>query len=461
MVAAPLHYQDDLIGAWSWPAADLIRRPRTPRASAQAPGGAAPDSPMAVRRWRRLKLHGRASRPPHQGERQPPSTPRCSGASAARGARRASGETAAARTARTPSPWHQATIVFARRAPALQRSPTSAARRRSGALVHSGRTCSTQLGHRRRRRLARPLQGAHPRPAGARPSFGHRIDKHVGARSSGACSAGRQTVRIVAFTARATIEHTCSTTSADLRPRRCARASTRTGGALDPTAGHRLRASGKAVRGERHRARSTTIVRLPRPPGAGRPGHARALLRGNRRRTASNYQIYAGASRCSRDGADSAPCLPAATCACGSSCSPCGIALRARIGSAGAAAGARSRRANLVLVQHTPLSIRFRFDEKRLRRRTARVRHPLRDRQKRIDKAVVRGTAERLTQPGKIAIVYAHNAEAAEYRHYPSTTLQKLGYLTTDVGRRARPRRAAGRPDLRALQATVDLGASR
>ena len=56
--------------------------------------------------------------------------------------------------------------------------------------------------------------------------------------------------------------------------------------------------------------------------------------------------------------------------------------------------------ANLILVQHQPLAIRFRVDEKRFDVDGAyNVRYEII--KKRIDKAVVRGTAERLTQPGQ------------------------------------------------------------
>ena len=41
-----------------------------------------------------------------------------------------------------------------------------------------------------------------------------------------------------------------------------------------------------------------------------------------------------------------------------------------------------------------------------------------------IDKAEIRETGERLTQPGKLAIVYSHPREAAEYQRY-------LRYLTS------------------------------
>ena len=51
---------------------------------------------------------------------------------------------------------------------------------------------------------------------------------------------------------------------------------------------------------------------------------------------------------------------------------------------------------------------------------------------KRIDKAVIRGTGERLTQPGMIAIVYSQNREAAEYREYLDF-LRASGYIKGEV----------------------------
>jgi hypothetical protein len=82
---------------------------------------------------------------------------------------------------------------------------------------------------------------------------------------------------------------------------------------------------------------------------------------------------------------------------------------------------------HLILVQHTPLSIRFRFDEKRFDVDGAYdIRYEIV--KKRIDKALVRGTSERLTQPGKIAVVYSHPGEAQEYLGYMEY-LQHLGYL--------------------------------
>src|SRR5947208_15608527 len=86
---------------------------------------------------------------------------------------------------------------------------------------------------------------------------------------------------------------------------------------------------------------------------------------------------------------------------------------------------------HLVLVKHAPLSIRFRFDEKRFDVDGAYdIRYEIV--KKRIDKALIKGANERVTQPGKIAIVYAQRAEANEYRGYIEY-LQNLGYLTGEV----------------------------
>lgn len=72
---------------------------------------------------------------------------------------------------------------------------------------------------------------------------------------------------------------------------------------------------------------------------------------------------------------------------------------------------------HLILVQNTPLSIRFRPDERRFDVDGAYdIRHEIL--KKRIDKAMIKGRKERLTQPGKIAIVFSHRREEAEYRDY-------------------------------------------
>ena len=86
---------------------------------------------------------------------------------------------------------------------------------------------------------------------------------------------------------------------------------------------------------------------------------------------------------------------------------------------------------HLILVQHAPLSIRFRFDEKRFDVDGAYdIRYEIV--KKRIDKALVQGTAERVTQPGKVALIYSQSGEAQEYRAYIEY-LQGLGYLSGGV----------------------------
>ncbi|MBI4011737.1 MAG: GAF domain-containing protein [Candidatus Rokubacteria bacterium] len=110
--------------------------------------------------------------------------------------------------------------------------------------------------------------------------------------------------------------------------------------------------------------------------------------------------------------------------------------------------------AHLVLVQHAPLAIRFRFDEKRFDVDGAyNIRYEVI--KKRIDKAVIRGTSERITQPGRIAIVYGQRAEAAEYREYLDY-LRASGYLTGEI-EELELDELQGVQGLRALRVAVDL----
>ena len=111
---------------------------------------------------------------------------------------------------------------------------------------------------------------------------------------------------------------------------------------------------------------------------------------------------------------------------------------------------------HLILVQHASLSIRFRFDEKRFDVDGAYdIRYEIV--KKRIDKALVRGSSERVTQPGKIAIVYAQPDEAAEYRTYIEY-LQHLGYLGSEL-EDFELGELQGVHGLRALRVTVTLRA--
>jgi hypothetical protein len=130
----------------------------------------------------------------------------------------------------------------------------------------------------------------------------------------------------------------------------------------------------------------------------------------------------------------------------------CGVALRVERLKNGLPVGLDIT--NLILIQHAPLSIRFRSDEKRFDVDGAyNVRYEII--KKRIDKAIIRGTTERLTQPGKIALVYSHPSEAAEWREYIEY-LQRLGYLTPDV-EELELDELQGAQGLRAMRVSVDL----
>lgn len=113
--------------------------------------------------------------------------------------------------------------------------------------------------------------------------------------------------------------------------------------------------------------------------------------------------------------------------------------------------------AHLLLLQDTPLSVRFRLDEKRFDIDGAyNMRYEII--KKRIDKALIKGTDERLTQPGKIAIVYSQPKEAMEYREYIDY-LQSSGYLTDEV-EEVELSDFDGAQGLKSLRVTVDLSAA-
>jgi hypothetical protein len=86
---------------------------------------------------------------------------------------------------------------------------------------------------------------------------------------------------------------------------------------------------------------------------------------------------------------------------------------------------------HLVLIQNNPLSIRFRYDEKKFDvDGTYNLRYEIM--KKRIDKAIIKGSKERLTMPGRIAVVYSQNAEAMEYKRY-FEYLNSKKYISNDV----------------------------
>lgn len=87
--------------------------------------------------------------------------------------------------------------------------------------------------------------------------------------------------------------------------------------------------------------------------------------------------------------------------------------------------------ASLLLVYNTSLSIRFRMDEKRFDvDGTYNARYEVI--KKRIDKSYIKGTNERLTQKGKLSIVYSQKKDELEYLRY-IRFLRSKGYFSKNV----------------------------
>ncbi len=108
----------------------------------------------------------------------------------------------------------------------------------------------------------------------------------------------------------------------------------------------------------------------------------------------------------------------------------------------------------LILAHHHPIDISFRKDERKFDVEGAyNIRYEVV--KKRLDKALVKNTGERLTQPGKIAIVYTHASEAEEYLQYVKylqhTGQLELGYEMLDIDH------LQGVSGLKAIRVSVNL----
>ncbi len=87
--------------------------------------------------------------------------------------------------------------------------------------------------------------------------------------------------------------------------------------------------------------------------------------------------------------------------------------------------------ASLILVYSTSLAVHFRMDEKQFDVEGAyNARYEII--KKRVDKAHIKGTNERITQPGKIAIIYSQDQDAREYRTYLDFLAAK-GYIKKGI----------------------------
>lgn len=87
--------------------------------------------------------------------------------------------------------------------------------------------------------------------------------------------------------------------------------------------------------------------------------------------------------------------------------------------------------ASLILVYNSTMSIRYRMDEKKFDvDGTYNARYEII--KKRIDKAFVKGTEERVTQKGKMTIVYSQSSDEREYLQYIKY-LQAKNYFGEDI----------------------------
>jgi hypothetical protein len=109
----------------------------------------------------------------------------------------------------------------------------------------------------------------------------------------------------------------------------------------------------------------------------------------------------------------------------------------------------------LILAHCIPLSISFRRKERKFDVDGAyNIRYEIV--KKRIDKVHVRDTGERLTQPGRIAIVYSQQKELSEYLEYIEF-LQNEGLLIGDI-EHLELEELQGISGLKALRVQVNLG---
>ena len=85
----------------------------------------------------------------------------------------------------------------------------------------------------------------------------------------------------------------------------------------------------------------------------------------------------------------------------------------------------------LIFVHSNPIDISFRKDERRFDVEGGyNIRYQVV--KKRVDKVHLRNSSERLTQPGKIGVIYFNEKEAEEYLEYVHY-LQEKGVLNDDL----------------------------
>jgi hypothetical protein len=114
--------------------------------------------------------------------------------------------------------------------------------------------------------------------------------------------------------------------------------------------------------------------------------------------------------------------------------------------------------ASLLLAYSSPLSVHFRMDEKRFDVEGAyNARYEIV--KKRVDKAHIKGTNERITAPGKIAIIYTSEEDARDYKDYVEF-LESKGYLKEGSLETLELEDLQGITGLKALRVEVNYGST-
>lgn len=114
--------------------------------------------------------------------------------------------------------------------------------------------------------------------------------------------------------------------------------------------------------------------------------------------------------------------------------------------------------ASLILVYSNPLAIHFRTDEKRFDVEGAyNARYEII--KKRVDKAFIKNTTERLTVPKKLAIIYSHDSDKTDYLQHISF-LEMKGYIIPNQTEELELENLQGITGLKALRVSLNFNKS-
>lgn len=114
--------------------------------------------------------------------------------------------------------------------------------------------------------------------------------------------------------------------------------------------------------------------------------------------------------------------------------------------------------ASLILVYNTPMAVHFRMDEKRFDVEGAyNARYEII--KKRVDKAHIKSTKERITHPGYLAIIYSQEEDSYQYTKYLDFLIHK-GFIKKDI-EKLELEDLQGITGLKALRVKIDYSMDR